>query len=193
MFEFLGTIFQPKTIAALLITALSGIFVTMPAHAEGTFQVGLNQPFVETNATAPGAASTRDILVDIVTVGEVINISACGAADTNTLAYVIETPSGSVLPTYTPTALAGKILCANTMSAPITTPYRYTTTAAGRYKVRLINVTATNFNRFDVTVTASAAVNPDPTNATGIKGRVSSLAWQYATGSFAQTSATNAD
>ena len=193
MFEFLGTIFQPKTIATLVMTTLYGIFATMPAHAEGTFQVGLNQPFVETNATAPGAASSRDILVDIVTAGEVINVSACGAADSNTLAFVIETPSGAVLPTYTPTALAGKILCANTMTAPITTPYRYTTTAAGRYKVRLINVTATVFNRFDVTVTANVTVNPDPTNATGIKGRVSSLAWQYSTGSFAQTSATNAD
>jgi large repetitive protein len=193
MFEFLGTIFQPKTIAAFLMTTLAGVFTTIPAYAEGTFQAGLNQPFVETNATAPGAASTRDILVDIVTAGEVINISACGAADTNALAFVIETPSGTVLPTYTPTALAGKILCANTMSAPITTPYRYTTTAAGRYKVRLINVTAANFNRFDVTVTANATVNPDPTNATGIKGRVSSLAWQYSTGAFSLASATNAD
>ena len=176
-----------------MLLGIGGIMASMSAHAEGTYQVGLNQPFVETNATAPGAASTRDILVDIVSAGEVINISACGAADTNTLAFVIETPSGAILPTYTPTALSGKILCANALTAPITTPYRYTTTVAGRYKVRLINVTAANFNRFDVTVTANATINPDPTNATGINGRVSSLSWQYSTGAFSLASATNAD
>jgi large repetitive protein len=162
-------------------------------RAEGSSHAGLNQPFVETNATAPGAASTRDILVDIITVGEVINISGCGAAATDTLSYVIETPSGTILPTVTATAAAGKISCTDPMTGPITTAYKYTTTATGRYKVRLINTTATNFLRFDVTVTPSTAVNPDPSGATGIKGRVSSLVWQYATGSFAATSATDAN
>jgi large repetitive protein len=193
MFESLRAIASPKSVIIMLLMAVWSTILSAPARAEGTFQVGLNQPFVETNATAPGAASSRDILVDIVTAGEVINISACGATDTNTLAFVIETPTGAILPTYTPTALAGKILCANPMTAPITTPYRYTTTTAGRYKLRLINVTAANFNRFDVTVTANTSINPDPTNATGIKGRVSSLAWQYSTGAYSLASATNAN
>ena len=179
--------------AWVAIACLFLSFATQPAYAEGSFQVGVNQPFVETNATAPGAASVRDILVDILTAGEVINISGCGGVTGDTLSYVIETPAGTVLPTVTATALAGKISCTDPMIAPITTAYKYTTLTAGKYKVRLINATAANFNRFDVTVTSSIAVNPNPSGTTGIKGRVSSLQWQYLTGAFSEVSSTDAN
>lgn len=191
MLEFLQAIASPKSATIMLLVAVWGTIFSASARAEGTYQVGLNQPVVETNATALGAASTRDILVNIAIAGEVINITACGAINTNVLAYVMEAPTGAILPTYTPTAVAGKILCSNPMTAPITTPYRYATTVAGRYKVRLINVTAANFNRFDVTVTANTIVSTDSTNETGITGRASSLACQYYTGAYSLASATN--
>jgi len=177
----------------LLLLGVSGV-VLMPATAlaEGSVQVGINQPFVETTATA----STRDLLVDITSAGEVINISGCGTADTNSLRYIIESPTGAIVADFTTGTAAtgtGKITCTNPMTAAITTAFKYTTTQTGRYKVRLVNVTATNLNRFDVTVTSSTAVNPDPTGLTGISGRVSSLVWAYATGSFGAAAATNAN
>jgi hypothetical protein len=180
-----------------LALAITSLGLNSPAYAEGSVHAGLNQPFVETNATAPGAASSRDLIVDIRTVGEVINISGCATADNVALSYVIERPNGTIEATFTTGTTAtsvGKVACANTMTAPLTTPYRYTTTMTGKYKVRLIVPgTGVNFNRFDVTVTANASINPDPTGATGINGRVSSLQWRYATGSFALTSATDAN
>ena len=171
---------------------LAALFTATPALAEGSFQVGLNQPFVETAATA----STRDLLVDISSAGEVINISACGAAQANSLRYIIESPTGAIVADYTTgvaTVVNGKISCTDPMTGALTTAYKYTTAASGRFKVRLVNVTAANFSRFDVTVTSSTAVNPDPSGATGIVGRVSALVWTYATGSFAASSATNAN
>jgi large repetitive protein len=184
---------KPFNVAVTMIAMFWQLVTIQSAHAEGSFQVGLNQPFVETNATAPGAVSTRDIIVDIFTAGEVINISGCGAVAGDTLSYVIETPSGTILPTVVATAAAGKISCTDPMTAAITTAYKYTTAATGKYKIRLINTTATNFSRFDVTVTSSTVVNPDPSGATGIRGRVSSLVWSYSTGAFSLASATNAN
>ncbi len=182
---------------ACLVLAIASLGLHSPAYAEGSVHAGLNQPFVETNATAPGAASSRDLIVDIRTVGEVINISGCATADNVALSYVIERPNGTIEATFTTGTTAtsvGKVACANTMAAPLTTPYRYTTTMTGKYKVRLIVPGAsTNFNRFDVTVTANSTINPDPTGATGITGRVSSLSWQYSTGAYSQASSTDAN
>jgi uncharacterized repeat protein (TIGR01451 family) len=178
--------------SAWLLSLIWPLLTSTAAFAEGSVQVGLNQPLTETTATA----SNRDLLVDITSVGEVINISGCGTAQTNNLNYIIETPTGAIVAnvtTGTGTTGVGKISCTDPLTGAITTAYKYTTTQTGRYKVRLINVTATNFNRFDVTVTASTAVNPDPTGNTGINGRVSALVWTYATGSFALSSATDAN
>lgn len=178
--------------SCLLLGLVAASLFPASAFAEGSVQVGLNQPFTETTATA----SNRDLLVDIVSAGEVINISGCGTAQTDNLNYIIESPTGAIVAnvtTGTATTGTGKISCADPMTGAITTAYKYTTTQTGRYKIRLVNVTATNFNRFDVTVTSNTAVNPDPTGLTGIIGRVSSLVWTYATGSFASTSATDAN
>jgi len=178
--------------SAWLLSLIWPMLTSTAAFAEGSVQVGLNQPLTETTATT----SNRDLLVDITSVGEVINISGCGTAQTNNLNYIIESPTGAIVAnvtTGTGTTGVGKISCTDPMTGAITTAYKYTTTQTGRYKVRLVNVTATNFNRFDVTVTASTAVNPDPTGNTGITGRVSALVWTYATGSFALSSATNAN
>jgi uncharacterized repeat protein (TIGR01451 family) len=176
-----------------LLLSVSGVLLApTAAYAEGSAQVGLNQPLVETTAVA----SNRDLLVDITGAGEVINISGCGTAQGNSLRYIIESPTGAIVADFTTgTALTGtgKISCTNPMTAALTTAFKYTTTQTGRYKVRLINVTAANFNRFDVTVTSSTAVNPDPSGATGIIGRVSALEWRYSTGLFTLASATDAN
>jgi uncharacterized repeat protein (TIGR01451 family) len=177
---------------AWLLGLIWPLLTSTAAFAEGSVQVGLNQPLTETTVTI----SNRDLLVDITSVGEIINISGCGTAQTNNLNYIIESPSGAIVAnvtTGTGTTGVGKISCTDPMTGAITTAYKYTTTQTGRYKVRLVNVTATNFNRFDVSVTASTAINPDPTANTGISGRVSALVWTYATGSFALSSATNAN
>jgi hypothetical protein len=173
--------------SVIVCAAMFGMAIASPAVAEGVAQIGLNQRMIETHASVPAAASNRDILVDILTAGEVINIAACGASNAEALTFIIENPAGTIVANTVATATEGKIDCADFMTAPITTPYRYTTTVAGKYKVRLINTTANILYRYDITVTANSSINPDPTGATGIVGRVSSINWQYSTGSATAT------
>ncbi|MGB3199455.1 MAG: hypothetical protein WBA99_01045 [Nodosilinea sp.] len=150
------------------------------------------------------AVKPRPLYVDVVNVGEVINVAACGGADANNLTVEIYRHAPGSLQNFpppagtqvlAPTALstaAGKIACNSTLNAPITNPFRFTPTSTGTYEIRIRDTVSTEglLNRFDITVTPNSATNPDP-RANG--GRLWAYIMAFNTGSFAQSASTNAD
>ena len=148
--------------------------------AEGSFQVGLNQPLQDfTNSGYPQK-------VDIITAGEVINVSLCGETNADTVSVEILDPSDT--PVFSTGDVANNVDCADPFTAPLTTPFTYTTATTGAYTVRLETGPGANISRFDITVTNGA--NPDPM-ANG--GRLWANGWQYNTGSFAEALSTDAN
>lgn len=167
----------------ILLLALAG-FVAQGVFAEGSYQAGLNQPLQD---FAGGSGHPQ--FVDIVTPGEVINVSLCGATNANTVSVQILDPDG--ISVYSSGTVAGNVDCADPFTAPLLSPIRYVTAASGTYTVRMENVSGgTDIKRFDITVTPDAVTNPDPT-ATG--GRLWAYGWDFYTRSFAESASTFAD
>ena len=109
------------------------------AHAEGSYQTGLNQPLLE-QSSAYGFSQ----YVDIITVGEVINVSVCGEADSDSITIQIFDPGGNQV--VNSTLASGNVSCADPFNAPLTNPARYTSTTTGAYEIRLENDTAQDWS-----------------------------------------------
>ncbi|MEL6686341.1 MAG: Ig-like domain-containing protein [Pseudomonadota bacterium] len=167
------------------------------ALAEGSVQLGLTQELVEWGPTD----TDKLIKIDILNAGEVINVAAGGGRRNNIpenshqMRFTILDDGGNVLATHetTGTGSPGKLAPTDPLSSPITNPWRFTPPSTGDYYLAVENLTDELIFRLDVTVTANASINPDPTGASGIVGRVSSQRWEYLAGSFAEADATDAD
>ena len=159
--------------------------ISQNVFAEGSFQTGLNQPLTE--------ASSGDGFpqyVDVLAIGEVINVSLCGETDNDDVRIRIFDPDNiSVLDT---TLLAGNVTCNDPFTAPLTNPVRHTTTKTGAYQIRLDNSAGSNteLKRFDISITADALTDPDPTITAG---RLWADQWGFYTRSFDSSFATDAD
>ncbi|HEX9801928.1 MAG TPA: hypothetical protein VGB35_01630, partial [Gammaproteobacteria bacterium] len=127
--------------------------------------------------------------MDIVTPGEVINVSLCGATNANTVSVTILDPAGGTV--YSSGTVASNVDCADPLTAPLALPFRYTAATSGTYTVRLENVSGgADIKRFDITVTPDAMTNPDPSAA---GGRLWAYGWDFYTRSFAESASTFAD
>ncbi|GLS24724.1 OmpA family protein [Marinibactrum halimedae] len=156
--------------------------------AEGSAQMGLNQPLQDSNNSYAIDDNTRSFFVDILTAGEVINFSLCGGSNTDELSIEVFDPDGlSVLST---TLTESNVDCNDPMNAPLSNPLRHTTSKSGTYRVLLENTFGSVFDRYDITVTPDALTNPDPTIAAG---RLWAYSWSFSTSSFAESDATDAD
>lgn len=159
--------------------------------------MGLSQELVEWSPTQ----TDRLVRIDILNLGEVINVSAAGGArnnrprPTDELRYTILSAGGATLATHTTTGAGspGKLDPADPMNDPIVNPWRFITPAAGEYFLAVENLTNDEIHRLDVTVTPDVLTDPDPTGQSGIVGRVSSKHWNFRAGSFDVTDATDAD
>ena len=165
----------------LSLGLLAGI--SLQVHAEGSFQAGLNQPLIE----YPDSDG-HELYVDVLAAGEVINIAVCGESNADDLNVVVIDPDGTEVMNTTLTS--GNVDCADAFDAPLANPLRLVTTRSGNYQVRLSNLDATLFNRFDVSITPTDSVDPDP-GAAG--GRLWAYQWGFFTGSFSEQLATDAD
>ncbi|MCU7853307.1 MAG: JDVT-CTERM domain-containing protein [Candidatus Thiodiazotropha sp. (ex Monitilora ramsayi)] len=154
------------------------------AYAEGSFQVGLNQPLLEESN-----GSGFPMYIDVLSVGEVINVSACGQGDdTHDIRIQIFDPDSlSVLDT---TLTDGNVSCTDPFTAPLTNPVRYTTLKSGSYEIRLNNENGTELYRFDISVTPDAVTNPDPIASAG---RLWAYQWGFYTHSFGEAASTDSD
>ncbi|MEM7083187.1 MAG: OmpA family protein [Pseudomonadota bacterium] len=184
-----------------LFITLAALFSTSFAFAEGSAQLGLTQRVLGAEEAAlqgyadAAESDTFSHFVDIFTIGEVINVSLCGQQDTDALSIEVFAPSDDATPAFTSNLTSSNVSCADTMTAPLTNPERYTTTEVGTYRLVLQNVTGTNFSngffeRLDITVTPDAVTDPDPTVAAG---RLWAYSWNFNAGSFAEANATDAN
>jgi uncharacterized repeat protein (TIGR01451 family) len=171
--------------AAIVAAMMSGA----PALAEGTAQIGATQRLYEYGFTSPVLSATnRPLLVDIVTPGEVINVSVCGTSLTDDLQIQIFDPVGTqVVNTTILNGTFGDANCLYTFSAAsnLPNPLKYTTTTTGAYEIRLTNLRTTSavntddssvFRLFDVTVAPNAAT---AVTGTETKGRLYAKSWAY--------------
>ena len=174
-----------------LLTVSSSTIWSQSAHAEGSSQLGLTQRLIDSNP----------LYVDIISTGEVINISACGTDSTDIITVEIFDSAGLSVLGGSQTLddgtgpNGGLIDCDNTMTVPLTNPFRYTSLASGTYRVELQNTGGTGFNnsyfeRFDISVTADAVNYPDPTLKAG---RLWAYNWNINAGSFGESNSTDAD
>ncbi|MEM6639586.1 MAG: hypothetical protein AAF610_06755, partial [Pseudomonadota bacterium] len=180
-------------IAATLLTSL----ISTSTLAEGSFQIGLNQSLLDSTGSRDANYAVDDdsasLFVDILTAGEVINISLCGTTETDDLSIEVFDPNNS--PVFTTTLTDSNVSCSDPMTGPLATPVRYTSTQAGTYRLVLQNLDGASFfnslfTRYDVTVTPDAVTNPDPTEA---GGRLWSFSWPFNAGTFTEVDATDAD
>jgi parallel beta-helix repeat protein len=197
-----------KGIGSLGLMAASLCWLAPASHAEGSAQIGLNQRLYEhgfsLNPLIP--LRNRELYVDILSAGEVINVSLCGSGGAaDPVKIEIYNPAGFLVSTQNIGAnanLPGRISCSDPLTAPLTNPFRYVTTTAGAYSVRLYNQrtapdisndgTGSLIRRFDVTVTPNITTNPDPTAR---QGRLYAMSWAFRadTNDFSSTGATNGD
>ena len=173
----------------LLSAAFSAPLLTFAtqANAEGSFQMGLTQFMTD----IPVGTTDAYIKVDVLNANEVINLNACGTTDTQDIQFTVF--DQNFLQVDQGTILDSNVNCASDMTAALTNSYQYTAPSAGTYYVSIDNLEAATLNRYDITVTPNASVNPDPTGATGITGRVSAQQWRFNTGAFTEATATDAD
>jgi uncharacterized repeat protein (TIGR01451 family) len=188
-----------KGLGGLGLIAASLGFVAAPVLAEGSAQVGLNQPLFGYGSTSgiliPARSDGRRLYVDDIKSGEVINVSLCGAFNSDALKIEIYDPNNNLVASQSiagnSTNTPGRVACNDSFSAALTNPFRYTTTTNGVYNVRLFNQSGNILlNRFDVTVTPNNTTNPDPT---ANLGRLYATSWAFSTGNYTLATATNAN
>ncbi|MEO1403928.1 MAG: hypothetical protein AAFV72_22130 [Cyanobacteria bacterium J06635_1] len=174
-----------------------------PAWAEGSAQIGLNQPLYEYGVSG-GLLSDQNqaLYVDVISAGEVINISACGNFSGDPLRIQIfqTTPNigDSTLKPATSTQVVNQSLsaenvsCTSSLASPLTNPLRYTAPSAGTYEIRITNEWPDDviLRRVDVTVTPNTSTNPDPTTR---QGRLYSYGWRYNTGGYSEALSADTD
>lgn len=184
---------------------LMGALWGTPAGAEGTAQWGLNQPLLEYGTVSFNPAQTRvssasrALYVDILAPGEVINISVCGASNSDTIGLQIyQTTPNSIDPAFTPTtsnqvlnqSFTSNLSCTDPLTGTLTSPVKFTAPAAGTYEIRLTSGAGQLLNRVDVTVTPDLIT---PVNPTERQGRLHSYVYAFNAGSFALSASTSTD
>ncbi len=189
-------------VAAVLGAALTAILPSL-ALAEGSAQFGLTQRLIDYQASLTPTGSGDPVygiddnsasqFVNILTAGEVINVSLCGSQDSDDVGVIIYNPSGTQV--YSNTASSGNVACNNPMTAALTNPFRYTTTTTGAYRIQLRNISQTAygnsyFERWDISVTPNIATNPNPTIAAG---RLYGFSWNMNAPSFTEADSTDAN
>lgn len=186
---------QHAVFLAIKVLWIVSLFLVFPeqVRAEGSWQMGLFEGLTHRQAmyeTSSGAGY-NELTVDILTPGEVINVHACGTADTNNIRVRIFDPLGASV--YDSTAVAN-VSCGSdfntTFDPAVSNPHQYVTTTTGEYSVWLTNNNGTFLLRYDVTVTNSVNDIIDP-RING--GRLWSLYWYFNAGSYAEAYATDAD
>ncbi|MFK8029058.1 MAG: OmpA family protein [Gammaproteobacteria bacterium] len=185
------------SVSRFLLAVLASLLVTPLTFGEGSAQIGLTQRLLGSDEAVANGYAT-DVAasyqyVDILTAGEVINISLCGRLDDDDLSIEIFDPTDTSV--FTASLTDGNVACNDPMTAPLTNPERYTTAMAGTHRIVLQNVTGTAFvngffERYDITVTPDAVTDPDPTVA---GGRVWAFSWNINAGAFDEANATDAN
>lgn len=210
---------HPKTLRPLSSLAIAGTLAistfflnTATAKAEGSAQLGINQPIYEygisfTTANTGIFSPNHAIYVDIVAANEVINVSLCGIENADDVRVEIyDTLPNISDPTLVPstgsqafaqTLANSNVDCADGMTGTLTTPLQFTAPTPGTYEVRLFNdglngdgSTRDILNRVDVTVTPTATTPVDPTAALG---RAYSYSWAFNAGGFGTAEAADTD
>lgn len=171
------------------------LLVATVCWAEGTAQLGANQDLVE----------DTEIKVDVVTAGEVINISAGNdsSSDPSPVAVTVLDPDGYPV-AGSPFTIApggdGFLNTPNKVPGAIAKPLRITTLKKGTYTVQFDN-TRTDMGQsswanvvdpFDITVTPDTTTPVDPANPPGDYGRIHSTRWQINAHAFTKDAASNA-
>lgn len=172
------------------LAVFTSLCCSLPALAEGSYQIGLNQPLYEYGVTNSLLLSIdRPLYVDIITAGEVINVSLCGTSDSDSVEVEIYDSFGTKV--YDSGVVASNVSCTDDFDSPLTNPIQYVATAADTYEIRLYNQSGgTTINRFDVTVTADIATAPDPTIA---NGRLHAFSWAFNAGGYGQDEAADSN
>ena len=192
----------------VVVLALMFVMAFAPSEdvfGEGSYQVGMEQRMFEYGSYYGDSMAEidRPIYVDILTAGEVINVSLAGLENTDVVRVEIYAPSSSPPSlndaSLTPvgalksnkilddtTTTGGKVLIDAQFDAALTKPYRFVTTAVGVWEVRLFNNTQNGsnpsssgnnvFKRFDITVTADTSTDPNPKD---YGGRVYAYSWAF--------------
>ena len=176
-------------------TACTGLLISLSplqlALAEGSAQTGLTQPLndftQQLNSDATNDASAS-LYVDILSAGEVINVSLCGTSQASNVSVEIFSPTDDTTPVFTESLNDGNVDCNSPMTDPLTTPMRFQTTEPGTY--RLVLETSRRFDRYDVSVTPDMNTDPDPSIAAG---RLWAFNYGFLTGSFGEAASTDAN
>lgn len=215
----------PKLVLTVGWATLLPLCLSAPVMAEGSFQLELrdgnpnsipaeSQGLLEYDSTYSGPTTSgitqkdRPIYVD-VQAGEVINISACGRNNSDSVEVELfyhppgtfdefTSPPPISLTKVADTGTVGNnVSCTSPFNGVIANPLvRYDTDPSvggegtGTYEVRLFNRSQNGNNgtlsRFDVTLTPDTSTNPDPRLN---QGRLWSYIWGFRGSSFAQTHA----
>ena len=172
------------------VLALMALVTSPGLHAEGSGLLGTNQYFLDfTQSASYGLdAYGTSQFVDILSAGEVINISACGISQYDDLQFRIYDSADVLVDSIT--LSSGNVSCTDPMTGPLGSPHRYVTTKADTFRLELENLNQYQFMRLDITVTPNVLTNPDPTER---QGRLWAYSWNMNTGTFAESGATDAD
>lgn len=198
--------FNIKVLFAALL--LAPFILSSQALAEGIYQMGLNQPMYEYDSGSTLVANDKHpVYVILKNATEVINVSLCGKNYDEDVSFEVRSENGTTLYySASLTTATETTLCTNTFSSALNPPsnFRWSPSdytgagsplGAGTYQVRLYNDSASGqdqglFYRYDVTVTSSKAINPDPTLA---GGRIFAYDWEFRANSAGSVDATDAD
>ena len=186
-----GSVLNLIGLIALSLLALPAASV----RAEGTAQLGANQDVLDTTV----------IKVDILTAGEVINISVGNnsTTDTEPVTVTVTDPGGSGVSGSPFSVGPGNPGWLDTpdvipQAADVTNPLQVTASMVGTYTVEFKNTRASATGNdavvdpLDITVTPDGSTAVDPAAPVGGLGRVHSTRWILNAHSFADTAATNA-
>ena len=182
----------------LILLILCGLYqLPLFASAEGSQQIGMNQYMYEYNSTSTLLSNaTHPMYVILNSPTEVINVSMCGVNSADDVSFsiyqttldgsgkYIETGSAVVTRTRTQETQSG--LCAVGLTGNLPNPLSPPTNfkwapqdsglGAGVYQIRLFNDSGQFIRPFDITVTSSKSVSPNPNLA---QGRLFAYNWAY--------------
>ncbi|MEO1691070.1 MAG: hypothetical protein AAFR63_06015 [Cyanobacteria bacterium J06631_6] len=162
-------------------------------RAEGSAQIGLNQPLVDYD-TSGGLLLpiNRPLFVDILSAGEVINISLCG--DTNSDLVEVEIYNSFDTKLFDSGLIPANVLCDAPFDSPfpLNVPIQFITPAIDTYEIRLFNqsLEAIELRRVDVTVTPNELTPADPTLK---QGRLFAKSWAFNAGNYGFAESANTD
>ena len=174
----------------MLLLAAAGLLVTNEVIAEGSLQIGLTQPLSDFSEGQYiwSEDEPASLYVDITAANEVINISLCGADQSDLLSITIFDSTDNEV--FSSGNIPANADCAGDLQGVLTTPERYVALSIDTYRIELENLSNSIFRRYDITVTPDIDTDPDPSAA---DGRLWAYSWNIDTGSFSEETSTDAD